>query len=132
LGQRRSLMRRALVGIVPDELLNRRQRAFVQQETPKSVLAQWLTSPEITLQTLGDATGIMDSDRFAEALQEGQQNGEIPLGSIMRTLTLEAWLRHLIMQGVLTTSLRMTKQVYSSPLRANEIQASAQPKSSAS
>ena len=37
-GQRRSLMKRALVGIVPNELLNRRRKAFVPQEPKKDQL----------------------------------------------------------------------------------------------
>ena len=34
-GQRRSLMKRALVGIVPDEILNRKKKETVPQESPK-------------------------------------------------------------------------------------------------
>ena len=34
-GQRRSLMKRALVGIVPDELLNRKRKASFHQEPNK-------------------------------------------------------------------------------------------------
>ena len=37
-GQRRSLMKRALVGIVPDELLNRRRKTFVPPERTKDSL----------------------------------------------------------------------------------------------
>src|SRR5260370_9361425 len=40
-GQRRSLMRRALVGIVPTELLHRRKRAVVQQESPNETSTDW-------------------------------------------------------------------------------------------
>ena len=40
-GQRRSLMKRALVDIVPNELLNRRRKAFIPPKTNKDNSAGW-------------------------------------------------------------------------------------------
>ena len=40
-GQRRSLTRRALTGIVPDELLNRKRKAYVSAGLRETILTQW-------------------------------------------------------------------------------------------
>ena len=39
--QRRSLMRRALVGIVPDEILNRKRKAFVARSPMVAIKNDW-------------------------------------------------------------------------------------------
>src|SRR5204863_3326037 len=46
--QRRSLMRRALAGIVPDEILNRKTKAFVSRASFVAVQRDWATFVEMT------------------------------------------------------------------------------------
>ena len=104
-GQRRSLMKRALVGIVPDELLNRKRKASVPPETTKDSSTEWPSLAEIGQHIVEQFHGIIDPDRFAEALQKARRNEEVPIESLKRTLTLESWLRHLTIQGVLTNSM---------------------------
>jgi hypothetical protein len=131
-GQRRSLMKRALIGIVPDEILNRKKREPVPQESPKSSPKETPHLPEIGQHVVSGAIGIVDSDRFAEALQKARRNEDVPIGSLNRTLTLESWLRHLMLQGVLTNSVSNKRQEYSSSLEAKELQSPARHKSLAS
>jgi len=131
-GQRRSLMKRALVGIVPDEILNRRKKETVPQETPKSISVEWPNLAEIGQHMIGNSVGIIDPDRFLEALQRARRNEEVPSDSLKRTLTLESWLRHLTIQGVLTNSRSTKRQDDFSSAEAQELQAPAQPKSLAS
>jgi asparagine synthase (glutamine-hydrolysing) len=106
-GQRRSLMKRALVGIVPDEILNRRKKKeIVPQETPKNTpaertAAEWPSLVEIGQQIVGSSAGIIDPNRFFEALQKVRRSEEVPLDSLKRTLTLESWLRHLTTKQVI-------------------------------
>src|SRR5580698_2962803 len=40
-GQRRSLMRRALAGIVPDKVLNRKRKAFVSRSPMAAISRNW-------------------------------------------------------------------------------------------
>ncbi len=101
-GQRRSLMKRALVGIVPDELLKRRRRAFVPPEPKKDTSTEWLCLIEIGQEIVGSSLGIIQSNRFLEELRKAQRNEAVPINSLKRTLTLESWLRHLTIYGVLT------------------------------
>src|SRR5208282_4951014 len=101
----RSLMKRALVGIVPNELLNRRRRAFVPPEPKKDSSTEWPSLVEI---------------------------GQYTIGSLKRTLTLASWLSHLATYGILANSMLAKKQVYSAAVEAEELQAPTHPKSLAS
>jgi asparagine synthase (glutamine-hydrolysing) len=116
-GQRRSLMKRALVGIVPDEVLNRKKRDAVPQESPKGSPKERPHLPDIGQHIVSSSIGIVDPDRFAEALQKARRNEDVPIGSLSRTLTLESWLRHLAARGLLTNSTAK-RQNYSSTLDA--------------
>ena len=131
-GQRRSLMKRALVGIVPDEILNRKKREAVPQESLKSSPKEPPRLLEIGPHLTGSSVGILDPDRFGEALQKAQRNEEAPIEGLKRTLTLESWLRHLTIHGALTNPSPIKKQVRSTALEAKELQEPTQPKSLAS
>lgn len=99
-GQRRSLMRRALVGIVPDELLNRKQKSFFP-EPMKKTSWECPSFVDVFEQLVCTSLGIIDPNRFSEALRRAQRNEEVHLEELRRTLTLESWLRHLATFGVL-------------------------------
>ncbi len=100
-GQRRSLVRRALIGIVPDELLNRRRKAFVTRGPRVGIAAELPRLMELGQHMLMSSLGITDSTRFVEALQNNQQGAEVPLVPLMRTLGIEVWLRNLTVRHVL-------------------------------
>jgi asparagine synthase (glutamine-hydrolysing) len=131
-GQRRSLMKRALVGIVPDELLTRRRKTFVPPEQKQESATEWPTLVETGQYIIGSSVGIIDPDRFAKALQKARHNEDVSIGSLKRTATLESWLRHLATQGVLTNSMVAKRRNYSPLPEVKELQAQTQPKSLAS
>jgi len=131
-GQRRSLMKRALVGIVPDELLHRRRKAFVPPDLRKESSTEWPSLVEVGRCIVGSSVKLIDPDRFLEALQKARGNEEVPIDMFRSTLTLESWLRHLTVQGVLTNSISTNRQGYSSALEAQDLRSSAQPHGSAS
>jgi len=131
LGQRRSLMKRALVGIVPDELLHRRRKTFVPPEHKKDSSMEWPSLAETGRYIIGSSVGIINSDRFSEALQKAC-NEDVPIESLRRTLTLEFWLRHLAIHGVLTSSVSAKREEISSSPGAMELREPTRPKSLAS
>ena len=90
-GQRRSLTRRALAGIVPDDVLNRPRKAFVC----RAPLAA-LTQEQITLTLLGYSLRIVDAHRFHDFVQSAARGREIPVTAALRTVILERWLAHLV------------------------------------
>jgi asparagine synthase (glutamine-hydrolysing) len=132
IGQRRSLMKRALVGIVPDELLNRRRKTFVPPEPKMDDSMELPSLAEIGQHIIGSSVGIIDPDRFADALQKAQCHEDGSIGSLNHTLTLESWLRHLTIQKVLTNPMPTKREGYSSTPETKELRAPTQPKSLAS
>jgi hypothetical protein len=123
-GQRRSLMKRALAGIVPDELLNRRRKAFALPERSKDSWTGWHCPVEIGQFVVGGSVGIIDPDRFGKALQNARRKHETPIESLKRTLMLESWLRHLSTRGVLTNPMGGRRQSCSSAPEAEGIPSS--------
>jgi asparagine synthetase B (glutamine-hydrolysing) len=102
-GQRRSLMKRALVNIVPTELLNRRRKAFVPPDAATDRLLGargWLEADKFIFSS---SLGIIDTKRFAEVARDSEHR-QITSRVLKRALTLEAWLRHLAMRRVVAES----------------------------
>jgi asparagine synthase (glutamine-hydrolysing) len=100
-GQRRSLMRRALVGIVPDEILGRKRKAFLARAPLNLIPREWPVSAE--------TAGILDPRSFSEALRNarcGQRSRVVPL---LRALAVESWLRNLTRHGILAGVNRNTR-----------------------
>lgn len=93
--QRRSLMRRALVGIVPDEILNRRGKAPVTRTPLVQIRKDWTSLVLMTQHMVSSSFGIVDSERFLTALQMGRQGEEVPMVTVIRMISFESWLRKL-------------------------------------
>jgi asparagine synthase (glutamine-hydrolysing) len=100
-GQRRSLMRRALIGIVPYELLNRQRKAFVARGPMVGIASELPHLLELSQNMLISSLGIADSTPFVEALQKTRHGAEVPIVPLMRTLGMELWLRCLAASHVL-------------------------------
>lgn len=92
--QRRSLMRRALAGIVPEEILNRKRKAFVVRGAMLSLSTDLQTRGRMTSQMLSASLGIVDQKAFAAALQKAGEGSQVSTVTVIRTLTMELWLRH--------------------------------------
>ena len=99
--QRRSLMRRALVGIVPDEILNRKTKAFVARSPMVAISNDWAHFVEMTQNMLSSSLGIVDSERISEALQKVRRGEEVPMITLKRTIFLEGWLKDLRTLGII-------------------------------
>jgi asparagine synthase (glutamine-hydrolysing) len=112
--QRRSLMRRALVGIVPDEILNRKTKAFVSRAPMVAVSKDWSFVTAIVQNMFSASLGIVDTDRFLEILQKARRGEEVQMLAVNRTLFLEGWLKDLLALGCInidaTMKPRMTLQ----------------------
>ena len=94
-GQRRSLMRRSLIGIVPDELLNRRRKAFVARAQVVAVSEDW---PDLVMKIthmVSASMGIVHRESFVNALMRARNGEEVPMIPMLRTLALEFWLRRI-------------------------------------
>jgi len=89
LAERRSLMRRALAGIVPDELLDRKRKAFLKR-SPLMAIPGIIGEAQ---ETMNAATGIIVPERFAKELLKAKKGREVASIAIMRTLVMELWCR---------------------------------------
>jgi asparagine synthase (glutamine-hydrolysing) len=123
-GQRRSLMRRALVGIVPNELLNRKRKAFVARGPLAAISMEWATLSEMSQQMLSSSVGVVHSRTLLEYLQKGRQGEEIPIVSLTRTLAIEFWLKAVSHRGILDLCTLHTTVIalgHSQPDRENVV-----------
>ncbi len=93
--QRRSVMRRALVGIVPGELLNRKRKAYVSRGPMADISADWTRYADLTQHMTSSSLGIVETEKFSEALLKARHGKEVPTVMLLRTLSIEIWLRSL-------------------------------------
>ncbi|HXA76819.1 MAG TPA: asparagine synthase-related protein [Candidatus Acidoferrales bacterium] len=101
-GQRRSLMRRALAGTVPDELLNRKRKAFVTRRPRTAISAEWAQLVVLTENMVAASIGIIDSALYRRALEEARNGAEVAIVPLLRAIGVEMWLRNLVQWKVLT------------------------------
>jgi asparagine synthase (glutamine-hydrolysing) len=100
-GQRRSLMRRALVGLVPDKLLSRKRKAFVVRGPTAAVSTEWASLAGIIQHMISSSLGVVDAGKFSEVLRKARDGQEVVIVTLMRTLRIEVWLRNLSNRGIL-------------------------------
>ncbi|HEV2615163.1 MAG TPA: asparagine synthase-related protein [Candidatus Acidoferrales bacterium] len=91
--QRRSLMRRALGGMVPIELLGRRRKAYAGRTSTKFISSGQDISIQLVQPMVVSLLGFVDQERLSGALQSIKNGHQIPIVSLIRTLGIEFWLR---------------------------------------
>jgi asparagine synthase (glutamine-hydrolysing) len=94
-GERRSLMRRALAGIVPDPVLHRRRKAVVTRRSRAAFLSNSVARANLAQEMLSDSIGVIDAGLFRKALDDSVHDREAQIVPLLRVLALEGWLRAL-------------------------------------
>jgi asparagine synthase (glutamine-hydrolysing) len=115
--QRRSLMRRALIGIVPDEILNRKTKAFVIRAPLVAVSRDWSKLAGTKQAIESSLLGIIDPNRISDTLQNVQYGGNVSMVALVRTIVLEGWLRELRVSGMV--NIDTIRKAKSPPPRAH-------------
>jgi asparagine synthase (glutamine-hydrolysing) len=92
--QRRSLMRRAFAGLVPREILERRRKAYVSGGLVNTLRTEWRRLSESKGLLLGNL-GIANRAALNASVRDAEQGRDVPIIPLLRTLTLEHWLRNL-------------------------------------
>jgi asparagine synthase (glutamine-hydrolysing) len=115
-GQRRSLMRRALVGIVPDEVLQRKRKAYVSRRPMVAVSAVSSELIEMSRDMVSVELGFVVQSEFVRAVQQIASGFEGPLIPLMRTIALELWLRNLQERALLQCPGEQTRELRISPV----------------
>lgn len=100
-GQRRSLMRRALAGVVPDEVLNRRRKAFVIRSPLQTLSLDFANLRKASQQIFAGNLGILSPVALRQAIENAPHQQNPPVLPMIRLLRLERWFRHLAQRGLL-------------------------------
>lgn len=106
--ERRSLMRRSLIGLVPPEILARKTKQ-VGARTPVIGLQQ---SAERIYQLfdspISSHLGYVERATLLEALRDARNGKDVQLVRIFRAIALELWLRHLVSRRLIANTVRLT------------------------
>lgn len=97
-GRRRSLMKRALAGIMPQEVLERRRKAF-QLRAPLRTLQQAQPIVErLFADSMVASAGFIDTDKLHRAIRNSAQGDSEWWQALLKTIALELWLRSAAME----------------------------------
>jgi asparagine synthase (glutamine-hydrolysing) len=96
--QRRSLMRRALVGIVPSEILERKRKAFTVRRFMTMYEEAWPTLQDRFHNSLSQQFHYVEENKFLQTLATTIHGHLSNLVQLNRSITLELWLRTLVAQ----------------------------------
>jgi asparagine synthase (glutamine-hydrolysing) len=118
--QRRVLMRRALVGIVPYEILNKKHKAFVTRSPLVTISKDWAHLAELTQHMVSHALGIVDSRNISNTLQKARRGEEVPIVPLMRAILLEGWLRNLRRSGIANLESQLKPNLGEHPYKTAE------------
>jgi len=103
-GHRRSLMRRALSGLLPKEVLNRRTKASTGRCVALALAKHWAFIERATASSISARRHFVDQARFHSALLSAR-DGHFYTGlvTLVKTVALELWLQDAERRGILAS-----------------------------
>jgi asparagine synthase (glutamine-hydrolysing) len=103
-GERRSLMRRSLAGIVPQEILSRRTKQ-VGARTLMIILEKYWDDLQSIFQTsLCSRLGYIHEVQLLKTICDARRGKSVSLVRVLWTISLEYWLRDLAARGLLASA----------------------------
>jgi asparagine synthase (glutamine-hydrolysing) len=100
-GERRSLMRRSLAGIVPAEILSRRTKQLGVR-TPMLILEKYWDELQSIYQTsLSSRLGYIHEAQLLKTICDARAGKSVSVVRVLWTISLEYWLRDLAARGLL-------------------------------
>ncbi|HWY54133.1 MAG TPA: asparagine synthase-related protein [Terriglobales bacterium] len=103
-GERRSLMRRSLVGCVPQEILLRRTKQLGARTPVVALEKNWKQLQMAFDSALSSSLGYISQDRFLETLNAVRNGEAVHIMRLLRTVSLELWLRDLASRRLIAGS----------------------------
>jgi asparagine synthase (glutamine-hydrolysing) len=94
-GQRRSLMRRSLLGIVPKEILDRKRKAYVARTPMAALSRRYASLTEMTEHMSAGSWSIVDPNALRETLQKARDGCAVSVVGLIRTMEVEVWLQQI-------------------------------------
>ena len=94
-GERRSLMRRSLAGLVPQEILSRRTKQFGSRTPIVGLEKNWDELHMAYHSALSSNLGYVNHACFLEQIRATRNGKQTSILRLLRTISLELWLRDL-------------------------------------
>jgi asparagine synthase (glutamine-hydrolysing) len=94
-GETRSVVRRALRGVLPEEVRRRSSKAGPSEAFHRALSRQWPWLSGLARDPRVAAHGFVDAHAFANALLRARHGVSVNTAQLLRTLALELWLRTL-------------------------------------
>jgi len=94
-GQNRSLMRRAMTGILPEKIAQRKTKGRPKEAILRALSREWSRLRPMFEDARVCAHGYMEKEPLLAALDRTKYGVETSSSSLLRTITLEIWLRAL-------------------------------------
>jgi asparagine synthase (glutamine-hydrolysing) len=105
-GERRSLMRRALVDVVPDVILSRRTKGTTARRPLLALERDWKELDEFLRSSVVSRCGYVDQSAFRDAANSAKQGNAPYLLWLLQTLSLEFWLRNALQRRLIRAPIR--------------------------
>jgi asparagine synthase (glutamine-hydrolysing) len=100
-GRRRLLMRRALKEIVPNEIIERKRKAFISRTPVAELRAAQERIEQLFFSSELAKHGLIDRDRFIEAFRAELGGNLRWLGHLKKAIEIELWLQSLLVHSVM-------------------------------
>jgi asparagine synthase (glutamine-hydrolysing) len=118
-GERRSLMRHALIGIVPREILCR-QTKQIGARAPLLILQKnWEELQSRLNPSLSSSLGYVNQTRFSHALQNARTGQQVCIARLFKGIALELWLQRLSSLRLIHSDTISPASAAAVPLRAS-------------
>jgi asparagine synthase (glutamine-hydrolysing) len=116
-GETRSLQRRALRGLLPEKTLRRKSKRGLDEALFRALIREWTELGPMFADARVCARGYVNSRRLLAALDRARHGQEINTYILLKTISLEFWLRSLEQRGAMPKSAAVardaTKTVHS-------------------
>ena len=97
-------MRRALVGIVPQEVLTRKSKQVSSRIFSIGLQESWESISRAFKPSLSSRCGYIDQVHFFAALHDAKNGRRVHLSRLFKTISFEFWLRDMVARHLLDDS----------------------------
>ena len=98
-GEPKALLRRAMRGVLPEEVRRRTQNASTGHAAYTGLRREWPFLERLVASSMLVELGVVRRERLRNALHLARQGHAFDLGGLLSTLTLDAWLQHAVRKG---------------------------------
>ena len=106
-GERRSLMRRALVGYLPEDIRTRRTKSMPSRMPILVIENSWHELQIKFASSVCSQLGYINNACFLESLNSIRHGNASHAASVLRTIALECWLRDLVSRRLINVSTNL-------------------------